>query len=98
MALRADSRFGPWVNLNLGVQYTLYTQFNGGTSNYDGSGRAASDNNVLYVFAWLLIAGAAGLLIYPIYCGAGIQESMKSAVPAGVLLALFLIRMPVKQR
>jgi hypothetical protein len=51
---KADSRFGPWVNLKLGVQYTLYTQFNGGSSNYDGFGRAASDNNTLYVFAWLI--------------------------------------------
>jgi len=51
---KVDSRFGPWVNLKLGVQYTMYTQFNGGTSNYDGFGRAASDNNALYVFAWLI--------------------------------------------
>jgi hypothetical protein len=51
---KSDSRFGPWVNLKLGVQYTMYTQFNGGTSNYDGSGRAASDNNTLYVFAWMI--------------------------------------------
>jgi hypothetical protein len=42
------------VNLKLGVQYTVYTQFNGGTSNYDGFGRAASDNNALYVFAWMI--------------------------------------------
>jgi hypothetical protein len=51
---KADSRFGPFVNLKLGVQYTVYTQFNGGTSNYDGFGRAASDNNTLYVFAWMV--------------------------------------------
>jgi hypothetical protein len=51
---KADSRFGIWVNLKLGVQYTMYTQFNGGTSNYDGFGHAASDNNALYVFAWLI--------------------------------------------
>jgi len=51
---KADSWGAPWVNLKLGVQYTLYTEFNGGTSNYDGFGRAASDNNTLYVFAWLI--------------------------------------------
>lgn len=51
---KSDSWGAPWVNLKLGVQYTLYTQFNGGTSNYDGFGRAASDNNTLYVFAWLI--------------------------------------------
>ena len=51
---KADSWAGPFVNVKLGVQYTLYTQFNGGTSNYDGFGRAASDNNALYVFAWFI--------------------------------------------
>ena len=51
---KADSWGAPWVNLKLGAQYTLYTQFNGGTTNYDGSGRNASDNNTLYLYAWLL--------------------------------------------
>ena len=51
---KADSWAGPFVNLKLGAQYTIYTQFNGGASNYDGFGRNASDNNTLYVFAWLI--------------------------------------------
>lgn len=51
---KADSWAGPWVNLKLGAQYTLYTQFNGGGSNYDGFGRNAGDNNALYVFAWMI--------------------------------------------
>ncbi|HET6236643.1 MAG TPA: hypothetical protein VFE41_17025 [Acetobacteraceae bacterium] len=42
------------MNLKLGAQYTLYTQFNGVASNYDGFGRNASDNNALYVFAWMI--------------------------------------------
>ena len=42
----------PFVNLKLGVQYTIYTEFNGGTTNYDGFGRNASDNNTLYLFLW----------------------------------------------
>lgn len=50
---KAGSWAGPWVNLKLGAQYTLYTQFNGGSSNYDGFGRNAMDNNTLYLFAWL---------------------------------------------
>lgn len=45
----------PWMNLRLGVQYTAYDKFNGGDRNYDGFGRNASDNNTLYVFAWLAI-------------------------------------------
>jgi hypothetical protein len=50
---KADSFASPWVNLKLGVQYTIYTQFNGGTTNYDGYGRSASANNTLFVFAWM---------------------------------------------
>ncbi len=40
--------------LRLGLQYTMYDKFNGGKSNYDGSGRNASDNNNLMLFAWTL--------------------------------------------
>ena len=43
----------PWVNLRVGVQYTGYLRFNGGTSNYDGSGRSASQNNSLFLFSWM---------------------------------------------
>lgn len=42
-----------WMNLRVGLQYTGYMQFNGSTSNYDGSGRDASDNNTLQLFTWL---------------------------------------------
>jgi hypothetical protein len=49
-----DSLGNPWVNLKLGAQYTIYTQFNGGATNYDGFGRNAGDNNTLYLFAWLI--------------------------------------------
>ncbi|MEJ2670602.1 MAG: cytochrome C [Deltaproteobacteria bacterium] len=34
------------------VQYTIYNQFNGASSNYDGFGRSAGDNNTLYVLIW----------------------------------------------
>jgi hypothetical protein len=44
--------FWPWFNPKFIVQYTLYTEFNGASRNYDGSGRRASDNNTLYVAAW----------------------------------------------
>ena len=50
-----DTSFAaPFMNLKLGVQYTAYTQFNGGTSNYDGAGHNASDNNTLLLFAWMI--------------------------------------------
>jgi len=36
------------------VQYTIYSNFNGASNDYDGSGRDASDNNTLYLLAWLM--------------------------------------------
>jgi hypothetical protein len=50
--LVAEADYLPWLNTKLGIQYTAYTKFNGGTSNYDGSGRNAADNNTLFVFIW----------------------------------------------
>jgi hypothetical protein len=50
-----DSPARPWLNLRLGLQYTNYTKFNGGSSNYDGAGRSASDNNTLFAFFWVII-------------------------------------------
>jgi hypothetical protein len=47
------SWMGPWINLKLGLQLTIYTQFNGGTTNYDGYGRNASGNDTLLAFAWM---------------------------------------------
>jgi hypothetical protein len=52
---KANSLARPWLNIRLGIQYTGYQQFNGGSKNYDGFGRSASDNNTLFVFAWLAI-------------------------------------------
>jgi len=46
--------FIPWMNTQFALQYNLYNTFNGGSSNYDGSGRNASDNNSLYLLGWLL--------------------------------------------
>jgi hypothetical protein len=45
--------FWPWLNVKFGIQYTYYTRFNGGTTNYDGQGHNASGNNTLYLFSWL---------------------------------------------
>ena len=45
----------PYLNIRLGLQYTGYTKFNGGTTNYDGSGRNAGDNNTLFAFVWVII-------------------------------------------
>jgi hypothetical protein len=42
----------PWLNTKFSVQYTAYTKFNGGGTNYDGAGRNASANNTLYLLLW----------------------------------------------
>jgi hypothetical protein len=46
--------FGPWLNTRFALQYTLYNKFNGAGTDYDGSGRNASDNNTLYLLGWLV--------------------------------------------
>jgi hypothetical protein len=44
----------PWQNVQLGLQYTWYTKFNGSSDNYDGLGRKASDNNTLFGYGWFM--------------------------------------------
>ena len=43
----------PWRDRRISLQYTAYQKFNGRRSNYDGFGRNASDNNTLFLVAWL---------------------------------------------
>ena len=43
----------PWLNTKLQAQYVGYEKFNGQKTNYDGSGRNASDNNTMYLLVWL---------------------------------------------
>jgi len=45
--------YSPWQNVQLRLQYTAYTEFNGASRNYDGFGRDAADNNTLFLHAWL---------------------------------------------
>ena len=49
----AEVDYVPWLNIKLGLQYTAFLKFNGASSNYDGAGRKASDNNMLYAFLWV---------------------------------------------
>lgn len=44
----------PWQNVQALLQYTVYNRFDGARSDYDGSGRSASDNNTLYALLWLM--------------------------------------------
>jgi hypothetical protein len=48
----AEVNYLPWLNVKISAQYTFYDKFNGGSSNYDGFGRSASDNNALYLLLW----------------------------------------------
>jgi hypothetical protein len=43
----------PIQNVRLMVQYTGYGKFNGASSNYDGTGRNARDNNTLFFNVWV---------------------------------------------
>lgn len=46
------SPLGYRMNIRVGVQYWIYTEFNGATTNFDGAGRSAADNNTLRLFVW----------------------------------------------
>jgi len=49
----AELNYLPWLNTKFGIQYTGYSRYSGLGTNYDGLGRNASDNNTLYILAWL---------------------------------------------
>jgi hypothetical protein len=42
----------PIQYVRIGAQYTAYNRFNGASTNYDGFGRNARDNNSLFVYVW----------------------------------------------
>lgn len=50
---KEDSWLAPYANVRFGAQYTIYNKFNGASTNYDGTGRNAKDNNTLYLFSWI---------------------------------------------
>ena len=50
---KPDSWERPFANVRVGLQYTIYDKYAGASSNYDGNGRNASDNNTLYLFVWM---------------------------------------------
>lgn len=55
---KEDSWGAPWANIRLGLQYTGYNRFNGGSHYIDdvnNTDRKASDNNTTMLFVWLAI-------------------------------------------
>jgi len=45
----------PADNMRVGLQYIAYTKFDGASSNFDGLGRSASDNNTIRLFTWFAL-------------------------------------------
>jgi len=45
--------FWPYSNVKFSLQYWIYNRFDGSRHNFDGAGRNASDNNTLYLEAWI---------------------------------------------
>lgn len=46
--------YWPWQNIDFTAQYMGFLKFNGASTNYDGAGRNASDNNSTYFTAWFI--------------------------------------------
>jgi hypothetical protein len=46
--------FYPWFNVRLGVSYTAYLKLNGASTNFDGLGHNASDNNTILLYSWIM--------------------------------------------
>jgi hypothetical protein len=47
-----DPPLGTRINLRVGLQYIVFTKLNGASTNFDGLGHNASDNNTLRLFVW----------------------------------------------
>ena len=43
----------PWANARIGISYTQYLKLYGGTSNFDGGGHNAKDNNTTFLYTWI---------------------------------------------
>ncbi len=46
--------FWPRSSIKLSLEYVIYDRFDGSTTNVDGAGRDASDNNTLYLDMWVI--------------------------------------------
>jgi hypothetical protein len=49
------SFFGNHLNLRVGLQYRLFTQFDGAASNFDGAGSNSSGNDTFRIFTWVAL-------------------------------------------
>ena len=46
--------FWQWLNMRIGLQYTLWNKFDGATTNINGAGRNAHNNNTIFAYAWIM--------------------------------------------
>jgi hypothetical protein len=46
--------FWPWLNMRIGLQYILWNKFDGATTNFNGAGRNAHNNNTIFAYAWII--------------------------------------------
>lgn len=51
-AWTAEAFWTPVQYVRMGVEYTAFTRFNGASTNYDGFGRNARDNNTVFFYVW----------------------------------------------
>jgi hypothetical protein len=51
-ALTAEVFWTPVQYARIGLQYTAFNKYNGASSNYDGWGRSAKDNNTVFLYVW----------------------------------------------
>ncbi|MGW8282219.1 MAG: hypothetical protein ACWGON_02860 [Gemmatimonadota bacterium] len=52
-SITAEVAWRPWLNTRFAARYVFWTEFNGASTDYDGFGRDAGDNDTLYVYTWL---------------------------------------------
>ena len=49
-----QAAYWPVQNIDINLNYTGYTKFNGASTNYDGANRNAADNNAVYMALWIM--------------------------------------------
>ncbi len=47
-------KFWPWLNFRIGLQYTRWSKFNGASTDINGTGRSAQNNNTLFFYVWTM--------------------------------------------
>jgi hypothetical protein len=51
--MRGGPSFWPWFNARIGLQYILWNKLDGATTNFNGAGRNAHNNNTIFAYLWV---------------------------------------------